>query len=85
VNFKYLRWQPLLGDAPAADRRAGQAADHLARRDPFLLGAGIRPEADAVPGSVNRSAITPDRMGSFPVICTELCGLGHALMRRPPP
>jgi cytochrome c oxidase subunit 2 len=36
---------------------------------------------DAVPGSVNPLAITPDRMGSFPVICTELCGLGHALMR----
>ena len=36
---------------------------------------------DAVPGSVNTLAITPDRMGSFPVICTELCGLGHALMR----
>jgi cytochrome c oxidase subunit II len=25
--------------------------------------------------------ITPDRLGRFPVICTELCGLGHALMR----
>jgi cytochrome c oxidase subunit 2 len=36
---------------------------------------------DAVPGSVNNLAITPDRLGSFPVICTELCGLGHALMR----
>jgi len=36
---------------------------------------------DAVPGSVNTLAITPDRLGSFPVICTELCGLGHALMR----
>jgi cytochrome c oxidase subunit 2 len=36
---------------------------------------------DAVPGSVNPLAITPDRLGTFPVICTELCGLGHALMR----
>jgi cytochrome c oxidase subunit 2 len=25
--------------------------------------------------------ITPDRLGRFPVICTELCGLGHAVMR----
>jgi len=25
--------------------------------------------------------ITPTRTGVFPVICTELCGLGHALMR----
>ena len=36
---------------------------------------------DAVPGSVNRLAITPDRVGHYPVICTELCGLGHAVMR----
>ena len=36
---------------------------------------------DAVPGEVNDLVITPDRLGTFPVICTELCGLGHALMR----
>jgi cytochrome c oxidase subunit 2 len=36
---------------------------------------------DAVPGSVTKLAITPDRLGTFPVICTELCGLGHAVMR----
>jgi cytochrome c oxidase subunit 2 len=36
---------------------------------------------DAVPGQHNRIVITPTRLGTFPVICTELCGLGHALMR----
>jgi cytochrome c oxidase subunit 2 len=36
---------------------------------------------DAVPGSVNKLIITPDKNGTYPVICTELCGLGHALMR----
>ena len=36
---------------------------------------------DAVPGSVNTLPVTPDRVGTFPVVCTELCGLGHALMR----
>jgi len=36
---------------------------------------------DAVPGSVNKLPITPNRRGTFPVICTELCGLGHAVMR----
>ncbi|HEU0304068.1 MAG TPA: cytochrome c oxidase subunit II [Gaiellaceae bacterium] len=25
--------------------------------------------------------ITPTKLGTFPVICTELCGLGHSLMR----
>ncbi len=36
---------------------------------------------DAVPGSWNNLPVTPNREGTFPVICTELCGLGHALMR----
>jgi cytochrome c oxidase subunit 2 len=36
---------------------------------------------DAVPGQTNSLVITPTRLGTFPVICTELCGLGHALMR----
>jgi cytochrome c oxidase subunit 2 len=36
---------------------------------------------DAVPGQHNSLVITPTRTGTFPVICTELCGLGHALMR----
>jgi cytochrome c oxidase subunit 2 len=36
---------------------------------------------DAVPGLLTKLVITPTRLGTFPVICTELCGLGHALMR----
>ena len=36
---------------------------------------------DAVPGQTNPLVITPTRLGTFPVICTELCGLGHAIMR----
>jgi cytochrome c oxidase subunit 2 len=36
---------------------------------------------DTVPGLHPTLHITPDRIGVYPVICTELCGLGHALMR----
>jgi len=36
---------------------------------------------DAVPGQHNMLVVTPTRIGTYPVICTELCGLGHALMR----
>jgi cytochrome c oxidase subunit 2 len=36
---------------------------------------------DAVPGQINPLVITPTRLGTYPVICTELCGLGHAIMR----
>jgi cytochrome c oxidase subunit 2 len=41
---------------------------------------------DAVPGRINPLKITPTKVTGlkhpYPVICTELCGLGHALMRR---
>jgi cytochrome c oxidase subunit 2 len=36
---------------------------------------------DTVPGLTTTLHITPDKLGTFQVICTELCGLGHALMR----
>src|SRR3954466_12810872 len=36
---------------------------------------------DTVPGIHPTLHITPDKIGRFPVICTELCGLGHATMR----
>src|SRR5439155_24805133 len=36
---------------------------------------------DAVPGSFTTLPITPDKIGTYSVVCTELCGLGHALMR----
>jgi cytochrome c oxidase subunit 2 len=36
---------------------------------------------DAVPGIETEIVVTPDRIGEFAVVCTELCGLGHATMR----
>ena len=36
---------------------------------------------DTVPGIHPTLHITPTKLGRFPVICTELCGLGHATMR----
>jgi cytochrome c oxidase subunit II len=36
---------------------------------------------DTVPGIHPTLHITPNKIGRFPVICTELCGLGHATMR----
>jgi cytochrome c oxidase subunit 2 len=36
---------------------------------------------DTVPGITTHVHITPNRLGTFPVICTELCGLGHSVMR----
>jgi cytochrome c oxidase subunit 2 len=36
---------------------------------------------DTVPGEVTKLHITPNKVGTYPVICTELCGLGHSVMR----
>jgi cytochrome c oxidase subunit II len=41
----------------------------------------FRQKQDVVPGIHPTLHITPNRLGTYPVICTELCGLGHALMR----
>ncbi len=39
------------------------------------------PQEDALPGQTTKLVITPTKVGTYPVICAELCGLGHALMR----
>jgi cytochrome c oxidase subunit II len=41
----------------------------------------FRQKQDAVPGQVTKLPITPTRAGDYPLLCTELCGIGHALMR----
>jgi cytochrome c oxidase subunit 2 len=38
-------------------------------------------KSDAVPGIETTLVITPNRTGEFTLMCTELCGLGHATMR----
>jgi cytochrome c oxidase subunit II len=38
---------------------------------------------DVVPGIKTSIVVTPTRTGTFTLICTELCGLGHATMRAP--
>jgi cytochrome c oxidase subunit II len=41
----------------------------------------FRIKKDAVPGQDVTYTVTPNRTGSFPIVCAELCGLGHAVMR----
>lgn len=42
----------------------------------------FRMKIDAVPGITTKYRITPDRAGTYPVVCAELCGLGHSAMRQ---
>jgi cytochrome c oxidase subunit II len=39
-----------------------------------------RVKADAVPGLINRTFVTPDRIQTVRVLCSALCGPGHAGM-----
>jgi cytochrome c oxidase subunit II len=41
----------------------------------------FRLQEDVVPGITTHWRVTPDRLGSYPVVCNLLCGLGHSLMR----
>jgi cytochrome c oxidase subunit II len=40
-----------------------------------------RIKKDNVPGITTTATVTPDRVGTYQLICTELCGFGHASMR----
>ncbi len=42
----------------------------------------FRMKVDAVPGINTFYRVTPSRLGAYPVVCAELCGLGHAFMRQ---
>jgi cytochrome c oxidase subunit II len=41
----------------------------------------FRVQQDVVPGITTSWRATPDRLGTYPVVCNLLCGLGHSLMR----
>jgi cytochrome c oxidase subunit 2 len=40
-----------------------------------------RIKKDNVPGITTTAIVTPDEVGTYQLICTELCGFGHATMR----
>jgi cytochrome c oxidase subunit 2 len=40
-----------------------------------------RIKKDNVPGITTTAIVTPNKLGTYQLICTELCGFGHASMR----
>jgi cytochrome c oxidase subunit 2 len=42
----------------------------------------FRLKSDAVPGLTTTVRTTPTRLGTYDVVCAELCGLGHSTMRQ---
>jgi len=41
----------------------------------------FRLQEDVVPGITTHYRATPTRLGTYPVVCNLLCGVGHSLMR----
>lgn len=41
----------------------------------------FRLQEDVVPGITTHYRATPDRIGTYAIVCNLLCGLGHSLMR----
>jgi len=41
----------------------------------------FRMKIDAVPGITTHYRVTPNKINDYPIVCAELCGLGHATMR----
>jgi len=42
---------------------------------------GMRIKQDAVPGMVLHIHFTPEREGQYPILCSQLCGMGHQRMQ----
>jgi cytochrome c oxidase subunit II len=42
----------------------------------------FRMKIDAVRGITTHYRVTPNRLGTYAVVCAELCGLGHSVMRQ---
>ncbi len=41
----------------------------------------FRLQEDVVPGITTHYRATPDRLGTYPIVCNLLCGVGHSTMR----
>jgi cytochrome c oxidase subunit 2 len=41
----------------------------------------FRMKKDVLPDRITETLLTPTELGTYPIVCAELCGPGHALMR----
>jgi cytochrome c oxidase subunit II len=42
----------------------------------------FRLKTDTVPGLTTHIRVTPNKLGTYDIVCAELCGLGHSTMRQ---
>jgi cytochrome c oxidase subunit 2 len=89
VTAEQFAWSFAYGDQGI--KRVGEL--HLVKDTPYLFRLHARdvihsfwvPEfrmkKDAVPGLVTKVRVEPTKIGTYSVVCVELCGLGHSTMR----
>lgn len=63
---------------------AGRPVDLRLRAQDVIHGffiPGMRLKQDAIPGMIGHLQFTPEVPGVYPILCTQVCGLGHARMQ----
>jgi len=63
---------------------AGRTADLRLRSQDVIHGffiPGMRLKQDAIPGMIGHLEFTPEAPGVYPILCSQVCGLGHARMQ----
>ena len=63
---------------------AGRAVDLRLRSPDVIHGffiPGMRLKQDVIPGTVGHLQFTPEIPGTYPILCSQVCGLGHARMQ----
>jgi cytochrome c oxidase subunit II len=63
---------------------AGRPVDVTLRSTDVIHGLsipGMRLKQDAIPGMTGRLEFTPSVPGVYPILCTQVCGLGHSRMQ----
>ncbi len=63
---------------------AGRPVDLRLRSQDVIHGffiPGMRLKQDAIPGMIGHLQFTPEVPGVYPILCSQVCGLGHARMQ----
>ena len=63
---------------------AGRPVDLRLRSQDVIHGLfipGMRLKQDTIPGMSGHIAFTPEMTGDYPILCSQVCGLGHARMQ----
>jgi cytochrome c oxidase subunit 2 len=63
---------------------AGRPVDLRLRSQDVIHGffiPGMRLKQDAIPGMMGHLQFTPEVPGTYPILCSQVCGLGHARMQ----